>query len=158
MLPILTKHIACLGWHVELSMELRALRGCERMLRSLSVPVVLEHLGRTAPGHKGGLAALLRLLQFNNFWVKLLPPAASIDRLQTEDAVKTARQVVEARPDRILWGSDWPHILDQTTSPPACRLASFLFECTHSATIAQLVLTENPMRLYGLSNDSHIRW
>jgi predicted TIM-barrel fold metal-dependent hydrolase len=61
MLPVLTKHSACLGWHVELSMELRALRGCERMLRSLPVPVVLEYLARTAPGDKGGRAALLRL-------------------------------------------------------------------------------------------------
>jgi predicted TIM-barrel fold metal-dependent hydrolase len=75
-----------------------------------------------------------------------------------DDAVKTARQVVGARPDRILWGSDWPHMLEQTASPPACRLASFLFECTQNATIAQLILTENPMPLYGLGNDSHIQW
>ncbi len=144
----LARRIAPLGWHVQVfTNDLPALAG---RLAALPVPVVLDHMGgaQAAAGPDGpAMRALLRLLEGGRAWVKLSgyrsapPPYAGVGAL--------ARRLLQAAPERCVWGTDWPHtgfateaeMLDDGT------LLDWLHDWTGSDW--QRVLVDNPARLYG---------
>ena len=86
---------------------------CPRFSAPLSVPFVIDHMGRVKAD--GGLEqrpfrALLDLMKLDTCWVKV----CGAERVSTAgppflDAVPFARAIVNAAPDRVLWGTDWPH-------------------------------------------------
>lgn len=160
MMSDLAEHIACLGWHVQLHMPAGDLAAYQTMLRKLRIPLVLDHLGRTEPGDVDAEARVLHLLEAGNTWIKLSAPylGSHIGGPSFDDMVKIGRRFVAKRPDRMLWGSDWPHVTEQSNLPATNELAEFLFACTEIPAIARLVLTDNPASLYGFGCDSILRW
>lgn len=148
-----------LGWFVELHFEGAALPGLRDWLVSLSVPLVIDHLGRIDPG--AGLAqapfgVLLDLARRDNVWVKL----SGADRLTKAgalyaDVTPFAQRLIEVAPDRMLWGSDWPHtgVFDAARMPEDSALADALFEFAPDEAMRRKILVDNPCRLLGIKEN-----
>jgi D-galactarolactone isomerase len=156
MIPELAKHVACLGWHVQLHTPAQGLIASERMLRALHVPLVLDHLTICDPEAE---ACVQRLLRAGKAWVKLSNPhhLRGAQRSSFEEMVNMGRRLVTVRPDRILFGSYWPYV-EERVRPSSEELCDFVFACAQVPAIMHLILSENPAKLYGFGNDSHIRW
>jgi 2-pyrone-4,6-dicarboxylate lactonase len=135
------------GWHIELHLHgpwLSALG-----LENLPVDFVLDHMGRLEDGMEDSFEPLSRLLDTGRCWVKL----SGADRVGPH-APAVARRLLAARPDRLVWGSDWPHV-PLEGGPDAPRevdtpaLLAALREWTAGGEALERVLAANPARLYG---------
>ena len=113
--------IAPLGWHVVIYFEAADLPDLEGFFAALPTPLVVDHMGRpdvTKPVDGPEFARFLRFVERNDVWVKVSCPErltrhrpAALDGEQHAytDVVPFARRVIEEFPDRVLWGTDWPH-------------------------------------------------
>ncbi|RYF59432.1 MAG: amidohydrolase, partial [Comamonadaceae bacterium] len=113
LLP-LARRIAPLGWHLQLLMAPDVLVAQADVLRQLPVPVVFDHFGRIAPAQAGRHAAhalLLALLQGGQAWIKLSGGYIVSEQHSVEDPAldALAASYLRCAPDRVVWGSDWPH-------------------------------------------------
>ena len=150
----IAQRIAPLGWHVVVYFEAQDLPELWDFFTSLPTTVVVDHMGRpdVAQSVDGpGFARFVRLLEAQpNIWSKVSCP----ERLSMsgppayDDVVPFARHIVERFPDRVLWGTDWPHPNMKTHMPDDGRLVDFLPRIAVSAELRQKLLVDNPMRLY----------
>jgi predicted TIM-barrel fold metal-dependent hydrolase len=123
-------------------------------LASLPTQVVIDHIGRTDVGEGldgKAFAALRRLLDRGNVWVKL----SGTDRITRQpypyrDAVPLARALAEHAPERVVWGTDWPHPNHQAM-PNDGALVDLIAEITPSDQARRLMLVENPAKLFGFA-------
>lgn len=123
------------------------------MLLALPCPVVIDHLGRIPPGQRAnhpGFASLLRLLESGRVWVKLSEPGySSAEPFPHGDVAARVRALVAARPDRLVWGANWPHpdhAADAT--PDDAALFALLRGCMGDAPTQARILRDNPGTLY----------
>ena len=140
-----SERIAPFGWHLQLYVDAQDLPPLAARLRKLPVHVVFDHMahviesnGTDAPGFR----LLLDLLADGHAWVKLsnalFPPSA-----------ERARILARANPDRILWGSDWPHVAyDEASVPDDGALVDALADWVPDEPMREKVLVTNPDRLY----------
>jgi 2-pyrone-4,6-dicarboxylate lactonase len=146
-----------LGWHLDLHFDARDLPEFDGMLSQLPVPFIIDHMARVPT--KDGLQqqpfqVLLGLLRRNrNCWVKI----SGSERISSlgppfTDAVPFARELVKAVPERILWGTDWPHPNIARHMPNDGDLVDLVPELLPEAATQQLVLVDNPHRLYQFTN------
>jgi predicted TIM-barrel fold metal-dependent hydrolase len=129
------------------------------------VPIVIDHMGLPAAAlgpAQGGFAALLALLSEGRCWVKL-SGSYRISRQEPDfpDAAPIARALIAANPERVLWGTDWPHTAShghaQQAEPPLIeyrqlddgRLIDLLADWTDDEATVGGILVHNPARLYG---------
>lgn len=143
-----------LGWHLVLHFNRSAeLVDVEPMLKAVRSRFVLDHLARIT-GDEGiqspGFQALMRLLDTDRCWVKL----ASLYRLSSEpyphrDMLPMVERVVAARPDRILWGSNWPHPICPVAMPNDGDLVDLIPLWFPDAAAQRRALVVNPDELYG---------
>lgn len=140
--------------HLQLFTDSRLLPGiCDRILRS-RVNVVIDHMGRTPAGlgaRHVGIDALIRLLCDGPVFVKL-SGIANISEASPGygDARAIHDVLVAARPDRLLWGSDWPHTRPAGAKPLTASLVG-LFETWTPAGLHDLIARDNAVALYRLS-------
>ncbi len=143
--------IAEMGWHLVLHLDAESLLAYEDLLRGLALTVVVDHMGRVpAPDgtHHPAFRLLLELLERPNWWVKVSgAERISADGPPFRDAIPFARRLIEAAPDRTLWGTDWPHP-NVRWEPDEADLVDLLPEFG-DATALRRVLVDNPARLYG---------
>jgi len=143
-----------LGWHIVLIFAAGTLPDYVGMMRSLNVPVVIDHMGW--PVAEAGLEQptirrLLELLGEGRTWVKL----SGASRVSTtgspyNDAIPYAVKLVEAAPDRVIWGSDWPHPNPGPSGPPDdAELVDLIPTFAPDAAQRQKLLVDNPAALYG---------
>ena len=151
----LAARIQPFGWHIEFLMHVDEFPELDRMLARLPVACVFGHLGYVR-ADKGigmpGFEALLRLLRAGLAWVKLTGPyRISTGPLPHADLLSFAHMLVEAAPDRLVWGSDWPHVKTEWTIPMPNdgELADLLEAWVPDASVRRRVLVDNPARLYG---------
>ncbi|HET7847581.1 MAG TPA: amidohydrolase family protein [Pseudolabrys sp.] len=98
------------GWHVQMFVEAETLERIAPSLLQLPVHSVIDHFGLIPPGTTDGpLRTLTRLLQSGNVWVKISGAYRTAQDPYDPRLGPLARRLVEANPDRIVWGSDWPH-------------------------------------------------
>jgi predicted TIM-barrel fold metal-dependent hydrolase len=141
-----------LGWHVQLLVDGRDLPELAPRLRRLPAPFVVDHMGHM-PASLGvqhpGFQALLELAREGG-WVKL-SGAYRISALPYpyEDVVPIARALVQAAPERMVWGSDWPHPAISVPMPRDGDLLDLLPVWIPDAETRRRVLVENPRVLYG---------
>ena len=147
--------IAALGWHVQVFATADALARLEPELARLPVPVVIDHMGHVTTelglAH-AGFQALLRLLRGGNAWVKLSGAyrTSREPRAPFSDVVPYARALIEAAPQRCVWGSDWPHpMVNDRPMPNDGDLADLLADWAPDAAQRQRILVDNPAALYG---------
>jgi predicted TIM-barrel fold metal-dependent hydrolase len=153
MLQRLAGRIRRYGWHIELLMHADEFPGMDRAFVDFPVDIVLGHLGylRTEKGTDDpGFRALLALMRAGKAWVKLTGPyRISGQPLPYADTVPFARALLEAAPGRVLWGTDWPHVMMQGAMPNDGDLCDVLASWIPDAALRQRVLVDNPAALYG---------
>lgn len=145
----LCRRMAGHGWHLQVQLDLA--RGGDDALRALcagtDVPVVVDHMGRLAPGTRQHL--LIDLLAQGRCWVKLSAPyRVSAQAAPHADIAPLAAALVAANPRQVVWGSDWPHTEQQHTMPDAAALAALLQRWIPDAATLRQVCVSNPARLY----------
>jgi 2-pyrone-4,6-dicarboxylate lactonase len=146
--------IAPLGWHIVIYFEAQELPELYDFFTSLPGTVVVDHMGRpdvTKPVDGPEFGLFLKLMRENaNFWSKVSCP----ERLSKtgphgyDDVVPFARHLVETFPDRVLWGTDWPHPNMKSHIPDDGKLVDYLPKIAVTEDLQRKLLVDNPMRLY----------
>jgi predicted TIM-barrel fold metal-dependent hydrolase len=126
------------------------------VLRNLPVPLVFDHFARLAPSLRGSAVhhLVLDLLADGRAWIKLSGAYIVTEQASPEypDVAALARSFLDAAPDRVLWGSDWPHAsasAGHQPMPDDAQQMSLLADWTQSASALKRVLVDNPAELYG---------
>lgn len=157
MLEPLARRIAPLGWHLQLLMAPELLAAQAGVLRRLPVPLVFDHFGRIAPGAQGQAAhaLLLELLQAGRAWIKLSGGyiVSALHTVEDPALDSLAASYLRCAPERVLWGSDWPHATASAglqPMPDDARQIDRLHDWTRLAFVPlRRVLVDNPQALYG---------
>lgn len=140
------------GMHIDLLTDSRLLPDIESDLRAAQMPVVLDHMGR-APAELGvqhpGVTAMKQLLDQGWFWVKLSGVAnVSSQAPGYEDAHRLHAELVSHCPDRLVWGSDWPHTRPKGQVPSTGWLFQRFLDWTSGTQLQCRILNTNPLALY----------
>ena len=145
--------IAPMGWHLVLHLDAGNIPEFLDFFSEFGLPVVVDHMGRV-PVRDGldqtPFRLLLELLKRPNWWVKV----SGAERISETgppfaDAIPFAQRLIAAAPDRVLWGTDWPHP-NVRWEPDEADLVDLLPRFADAAAL-QRVLVDNPARLYGFS-------
>jgi predicted TIM-barrel fold metal-dependent hydrolase len=159
----LAETIAPFGWHVEFLVNLDEAPRFAAAIEGLPVDVVVGHLGypRSGAGSWSGTAsfdAFLRLFETGRCWVKLTGPyrISSAPDLPYADVVPLARRLAAVNPERLLWGTDWPHVMMKKPMPNDGDLADLIADWLPDAGLRERVLVTNPASLYRFSNDEKL--
>lgn len=140
------------GLHLQLMIDAAALADALPLLRNWTLPVVIDHMGNLAAERgrdQPGMRLLCRLLAEGRIWVKVSAPYRLSGRYPDYEDVRPLHEaLVAANPERILWGSDWPHTRLTQDMPEDARLLDLFTEWTPAALRAK-ILVENPQQLYG---------
>ena len=149
-----TARIKEFGWHIEFLAHVETFEDIKTVLGKSHVPVVFGHLGYTKVT-KGiedvGFQRFLNAFQDGAAWVKMTGPyrISNFDRLPYTDVNCMARALIEANPERLLWGSDWPHVRHVGVMPNDTDLLEQLSSWGCSASLRKQILVNNPASLYG---------
>lgn len=149
------ERIAPLGWHVQVHVTAAHLPQIRGFLESLPVPFVIDHMGRPMVQEgldQPALADLLDVLKHPRAWVKISGPERISARLSAQatpyaDAVPFVRRILDAAPDRTVWGTDWPHP-NVREVPDDGKLVDLLPLYADDPAALERVLVGNPDRLY----------
>jgi predicted TIM-barrel fold metal-dependent hydrolase len=149
--------VAPYGWHIEIHVYGKDLLANLDFIGSITAPVVIDHIGRVdaAEGPDGeAFLALRRLLDRGNIWVKL----SGTDRVSLEpwpfgDAVALARILSRQAPERVLWGTDWPHP-NHKRVPNDGELVDLIPELAVDDKTRRRMLVDNPAELFGFGKDN----
>ena len=153
------------GWHIQINTQLPVIDALSQQLLASPVPIVIDHFGGAVAARgldQPGFGALVNLVKSGKAYVKI---SGSADSVSTQpdlaDVAPLARALVAANPQRILWGTNWPH---PGSTPVAGRkptdlaahvrtddgkVLNLLPVWVPDAATRRLILTENPARLYG---------
>ncbi|HTJ92611.1 MAG TPA: amidohydrolase family protein [Pararobbsia sp.] len=159
LLDTLARRIAPFGWHVQVHAMGAAYVQLEKPLAALPVPVVIDHLGRI-PQPNGiahaSLDALRRLVDGGKTWIKL--SGAYHDTLEGPplygDTGRMVSMWLARAPERMVWGTDWPHpaaMIGEKPMPDDAQLLDRLADWMPDSALIKRVLVENPETLYGLT-------
>ena len=150
--PRLADRIKPLGWHLQFYVNVPGLKDIEDTLTKLPVNVVIDHFGsiRCSDGLQSpGFQKLLRLLRHEHVWTKLSGPYhLSKQSPLAPDVAPFAQKMAQIAPDRLLWGTDWPHPT-AAWIPNDGDLADMLLDWLPDEATRTKVLVANPAKLYG---------
>jgi 2-pyrone-4,6-dicarboxylate lactonase len=151
--------VAELGWHVIVYFEAPDLAERWRLFTSLPTIVVVDHMGRpdvSQPVDGSEFALFTRFLrEHENVWSKVsCPERLSISGPpEYADVVPFARRLVETFPDRVLWGTDWPHPNMKSHMPDDGALVDIIPRIAPTEDLQRRLLVHNPLRLYWEADD-----
>ena len=153
MIEPLAKRVHALGWHVQLHLRAEQIVANAALIESLPCKLVFDHMARL-PTQDGGLnqAAfdiVKQRLDRRNTWVKLSGAYLDARGPQYEGSFTAARALVKAAPDRMVWGSDWPHPTEKQQRPDDGALFALLAQWVPDAALRQQILVANAVALYG---------
>jgi 2-pyrone-4,6-dicarboxylate lactonase len=157
----IASRIAPMGWHVVIYFEADDLPELWDFFTALPTTVVVDHMGRpdvTKPVDGPEFALFMKFMrEHSNVWCKVTcperlsvsgPKALNGEQNAYRDVIQFARHVVEQFPDRVLWGTDWPHPNLKDHMPDDGLLVDFIPHIAPRAEQQQKLLVDNPMRLY----------
>jgi predicted TIM-barrel fold metal-dependent hydrolase len=142
-----------MGWHLILHLDASDLVQFDELFKRIPVPMVIDHMGRVkaADGlEQPAFKVLLTWMEHEKFWVKI----CGAERVSSmgppfTDAVPFARRLIDAAPERILWGTDWPHPNVGKHMPNDGDLVDLFAQMAPEAQLQRQILVDNPARLYG---------
>jgi 2-pyrone-4,6-dicarboxylate lactonase len=153
VLERIAARIAPLGWHIVVYFEMPDLPELEAFFTALPTTLVVDHMG--VPNVRKGIddpenQRFIRMLERNrNIWTKVTcPERMTLAGAPYDDVVPFGRLLVERFPDRVLWGTDWPHPNMKKEAPDDGVLVDYIPKIAPTATLQQALLVDNPMRLY----------
>jgi predicted TIM-barrel fold metal-dependent hydrolase len=140
-----------LGWHLVLHMDAKDIEELAPMCRALPVPFIVDHMGRVEARFgldQAPFQALLGLMQLPNAWVKVCgSERVSSKGPPFDDSAPFAAALIEAAPDRVIWGTDWPHP-NVKVMPNDGDLVDLVPLFARDEATQHRVLVANPQRLY----------
>ena len=142
-----------LGWHIIVYFEAPDLEGLIPFLKTLPGIVVVDHMGRpdvSQPLDHPDFQRFVSLMEeMPNLWTKVsCPERLTVAGPPYEDVIPFQRYLVERFPDRVLWGTDWPHPNMKSHTPDDGVLTDVIPQIASNASLRQKLLVDNPMRLY----------
>jgi predicted TIM-barrel fold metal-dependent hydrolase len=151
-MEILARRIAPMGWHMQFLVDGRDLPGLLPRMRKLPCPGVIDHMGHM-PAMLGfqhpGFQAVRELVANHGWWTKLSGAyRISDDFDRFAEVLPIAQALIEAAPDRVVWGSDWPHVA-RPRMPDTGRLRNLVKVWAPDPAVRNRILVDNPSRLYG---------
>ncbi len=155
-LEALARRCREMGWHIQLCLHGSAYPNLVDRLCALPVPIVIDHMGWFVPGEGvdgAGFQAVMHLLRNADCWVKLSGPfRLSAGGPPYADVFAFVQRLIEAAPDRLVWGSDWPHvgITQPEKMPQYGDLLDFVAAAVPDTDMQRRIFCANPARLYGL--------
>lgn len=149
----IVERVAPLGWHVVVYFEAPDLAERWDLLTTLGVTTVVDHLGRpdvTRPVDGPEFGLFLRFMEeFDQVWAKATcPERLSVAGPPYDDVVPFLRRTIESFPDRVLWGTDWPHPNLTREMPDDGALVDYIPRIAVTETLQRKLLVDNPARLY----------
>ena len=159
------KRVAPLNWHVQTFASLGIIEALHDAILALPTTLVVDHFGR-AEAAKGlgqpGFEALLSLVRRGKAYVKLSASYRVSARADRADVVPLARALIEANPERMLWGTDWPHPggghrgvgrddIEPFHKEDDGAALNRLADWAGDAAMLRRILVDNPARLYGFA-------
>lgn len=149
----LLARIKPLGWHVVLHFDAEDILGQWELLKTITVPFVIDHMGRVKAAlgtDQPPFASLRRLYSENPLaWIKICgAERVSAGKRPFTDAVPFAQALIEIDPGRLLWGTDWPHPNISKDMPNDGELVNLLGEMCPRPEVLRCILVDNPTRLY----------
>jgi 2-pyrone-4,6-dicarboxylate lactonase len=157
----IAQRIAPLGWHVVIYFEAGDLPELWDFFTALPTTVVVDHMGRpdvSKPVDGPEFELFVKMMrEHDNIWSKVScperlsvsgPPALNGEQAAYRDVVPFARRIVETFPDRVLWGTDWPHPNLKSHMPDDGLLVDFIPHIAVTPELQRKLLVDNPMRLY----------
>jgi 2-pyrone-4,6-dicarboxylate lactonase len=161
VLADIAARIAPLGWHVVVYFEAADLPELWDFFTTLPTTVVVDHMGRpdvSQPVDGPEFNLFVRLMaEHGHIWSKVScperlsvtgPPALDGEMHAYRDVVPFARRLVETFPDRVLWGTDWPHPNLKNHMPDDGLLVDYIPLIATTPQLQQALLVDNPLRLY----------
>jgi 2-pyrone-4,6-dicarboxylate lactonase len=149
------ERIRDLGLHIELLVHVENCPDLQELAKTIGVPMSIGHIGYTKVADGGaqhpGFQDFLAMLRNGHFWVKLTGPyrISAQERPPYSDVDGMAKAVIAAAPDRVVWGSDWPHVMVAREMPNDGDLLDALAAWAPDADLRKRILVDNPARLYG---------
>jgi predicted TIM-barrel fold metal-dependent hydrolase len=155
------ENVTALGWSVDLHIDTKNLLEQEKRIRNMPVPVVIDHIARVKPAEgidQPGFQLLLDLMKLKHVWGKI-SGADKICNTRVEayfglpfvEVIPYARTVIAAAPERVIWGTDWPHsnTFAPGYTPNDGDLIDLLAEFAPDERTRRKILVDNPAVLYG---------
>jgi len=140
-----------LGWHIQLHLDAEDIETYRGFLESLRVPFIIDHMGRVEASHgleQKPFRQLLDLMKNELAWIKVSgPERVSSAGKPFHDAMPFARALIAAAPDRVLWGTDFPHP-NVKWMPNDGELVDLFAATVPDEATRRKVLVDNPARLY----------
>lgn len=150
-------------WHIQMYVGLPVVAAIEKQLAAATVPIVFDHFAGAKASlgvQQPGMASLLRLVQTGKAYVKISGAyRASTEAPDYADVTALARVFVAANPERVLWGSDWPHVDSASGRQPLevspalpiddGRMLNLLATWVPNIARRKMILVDNPAKLYG---------
>jgi 2-pyrone-4,6-dicarboxylate lactonase len=153
VLERIAARVAPLGWHIVVYFEMPDLPDFEDFFTALPTTVVVDHMG--VPNVKKGVddpenQRFLRMLErHRNIWTKVTcPERMTLIGPPYDDVTPFGRTLVTSFPDRVIWGTDWPHPNMKKEAPDDGELVDWIPRIAPHADEQQALLVDNPMRLY----------
>lgn len=155
------EHIVEFGWSLDLHIDMKNLLEQEKRIRGMPVPVVIDHIARVKPAEgpsQSGFQLLLDLMKLSHVWVKVSGADKICEStvhnylgLPFVEVTPYAQAVIAVAPDRVIWGTDWPHSNNFAPghTPNDGDLVDLLAEFARDNAIRKKILVDNPARLYG---------
>jgi predicted TIM-barrel fold metal-dependent hydrolase len=150
-------------WHLQFNTRMSVIDALRNHLAGLGVPIVFDHFGRAQAAlgtGQPGFAAMLDLVRAGHAYVKISAAYRSSHKAPDfPDVTPIAQAIVAANPDRVVWGTNWPHP-GRGTSPSAIAppypaddglMLNLLARWVPDAAIRKKILVDNPARLYGFN-------
>ena len=153
------------NWHIQINTQPSIIESLHQVLLASPVPIVIDHFGGASAARgveQPGFAALVNVVKAGTTYVKISGSADSVStRPDLSDVAPLAKALVSANPQRILWGTNWPH---PGSSPVKGRkptdlathvqtddgkVLNMLPQWVPDAATRKLILVDNPARLYG---------
>ncbi|MGZ8230784.1 MAG: amidohydrolase family protein [Burkholderiales bacterium] len=149
----LAQRVARLGWHVQFLLDIERFPDFDDISARFPTEVVVDHMGRPDPRlgiEAPGFQALIRALKNGRTWSKLSAPyRTSLKPFPYGDMTPFAHALVAAAPGRLVYGSDWPHVMLYSGMPNDGGLADLFAQWVPDGAIREKILVGNPARLYG---------
>jgi predicted dehydrogenase/predicted TIM-barrel fold metal-dependent hydrolase len=154
MIEPLARRVNELGWHVQLHLRADQIVANQDLLFRIASPIVFDHMGRLP--HPQGIEhpaweIIRRLIDRGKTWVKLssIYQDSLIGPPTYDDQNEVARAILAAAPERVVWGSDWPHPTERDEKPDDALLFDLTAEWAPDEALRRMLLVDNPARLYG---------
>jgi predicted TIM-barrel fold metal-dependent hydrolase len=154
MKPVARK-IADLGWHIQLVSDGERIIEWKEVLQSLPTPVVFDHMGHLPEpegANHAGFRVIAELIEKHGAWVKLTGAyiLSKVGPPTYADRTALAKAFVKLAPERLVWGTDWPHPTSKADAKPDdAVLFDLLSDWAFDESLRKRILVDNPAKLYG---------